>query len=114
MKVLILIFSMLGVIESCQEKRADTYPKEVSMRVNHYRQTCEGEGIFECLLVQEGNQIGTKDWTLFYDEISGFQYEPGYVYTLKVNIDTVPNPPADGSSLRYSLIKLISKDKVKK
>jgi hypothetical protein len=44
-------------------------------------------------------------------EIIEFEFEPGYSYTLKVNITHLANPPQDGSNVRITLISLISKIK---
>jgi len=62
-----------------------------------------------CLLVQKGNQIGTEQWDYFYDSIEGFEYEEGFQYDLDVLINAIENPPADASSIRYQLIRLIRK-----
>ncbi len=48
-------------------------------------------------------------WQLFYDPIDGFAYEPGYEYVLRVAERNVPNPPADGSSVAYRLVRIVSK-----
>ncbi len=62
----------------------------------------------QCLTVKE--KAG-DNWTMFYDTISGFNYEPGYEYVLTVNVQKIENPPADASSNQYTLIKQISKVK---
>lgn len=54
----------------------------------------------------------TEDFTNFYTNINGFDYEPGYEYVLKVNAEDIPNPPADGSSVKYTLVEQVSKSKV--
>lgn len=59
-----------------------------------------------CLLVKEGE---ASDWELFYSQIEGFDYQPGYEYVLQVQKTPVANPPADGSSIRYTLVKVVSK-----
>lgn len=48
---------------------------------------------------------------IMYDPIEGFEYEQGYEYVIEVKIEHIENPPADGSSLKYSLIRVISKTK---
>lgn len=58
---------------------------------------------------EEGDSEGWK--VLLLDAIQGFQYEVGYEYTLRVNKYNIPNPPQDGSSIGYKLIKTISKKK---
>ncbi|SKB71973.1 protein of unknown function [Salegentibacter salinarum] len=49
------------------------------MVVNRYTEECLGESEGNCLLVQEGEQIGTDECSLFFykDSIEGFDYEPG-------------------------------------
>ncbi|MBK5192246.1 MAG: DUF4377 domain-containing protein [Flavobacteriaceae bacterium] len=73
------------------------------MRINHYQNTGIGEGLFLTLMVQEGNNIGSDNWFKFYNTIEGFDYQPGYIYDIKVVVEQVDNPPADGSSLKYTL-----------
>jgi len=51
----------------------------------------------------------TQEWGNFYDEIIGFTWEEGYHFTLSVLRRPVHNPPADGSSLEYSLIQVLSR-----
>lgn len=46
-----------------------------------------------------------------YESINGFEYEEGYSYVLDVDITRIENSPADTSSLKYDLIKVISKTK---
>jgi hypothetical protein len=46
------------------------------------------------------------------DFIEGFDYEPGYIYLLTINVRKVNNPPADGSATETRLIKVNSKVKI--
>jgi hypothetical protein len=52
------------------------------------------------------------EWTYFYETIAGFQHDESYRYELRVEVEEVPDPPADGSSRRYRLVELVSKEKV--
>ncbi|HNV01603.1 MAG TPA: DUF4377 domain-containing protein [archaeon] len=61
---------------------------------------CQGVGPMKCMVVNGGN---------FYNQIEGFTFEEGYNYTISVTTDKIENPPADGSSIKYTLIKVISK-----
>ncbi len=72
-------------------------------------QTTIGYGVAPqtCFLVKENNDT---TWSLFYSDIEGFNYEPGYEYVIEVEKKHIENPPADGSSIRYKLIKTISKE----
>lgn len=68
--------------------------------------TCVGMYERQCLLVR---MDGDTEWVNFFESIKGFAYEPGYRYRLVVLARDVPNPPADGSSVAYRLLKLVSK-----
>jgi hypothetical protein len=50
-------------------------------------------------------------YLLSVSQIEGFDFEEGYAYRIKVSIAPIPHPPADGHSLSYTLIKIISKIK---
>lgn len=102
--------SLLILLVSCGPQITET--NKVNMMVNSYTVDCIGEVEGTCLLVQEGDMIGTENWEYFYfaDSIEGFNYEPGFVYGLVVKKTGVENPPADGSSIKYQLISIVSKD----
>ena len=56
---------------------------------------------------------GAKEWTLFYERILGFTFEPGYRYELLVVQTKRPEPlPADLSEFIYKLEKIVSKTAV--
>ncbi len=67
---------------------------------------CTGVSKQKCMLVKESLE---DEWTYFYDGISGFDYEEGYAYELRVKVQEVENPPADASNIRYTLSELVSK-----
>ncbi|MBL7977231.1 MAG: DUF4377 domain-containing protein [Bacteroidetes Order II. Incertae sedis bacterium] len=68
---------------------------------------CVGVGSQKCLLVREKT---SEEWTYFYDTILGFQFQPGYLYTLDVKRETLKHPPEDASSYMWSLRKIIQKE----
>lgn len=70
---------------------------------------CDGEGPMKCMQVRESEK---GEWELFYGRIEGFTYEEGNKYQLRVEVRENPNPPAGGSSLRYRLVEILSKEKV--
>lgn len=71
---------------------------------------CVGVGPQQCMQVSETGPEGP--FTLFYDQIEGFEYEEGFSYELVVSEETVENPPADGSSIRWVLVEEVSKTPV--
>lgn len=68
--------------------------------------TCSGVGLRQCMRVRSD---ANADWTLFYDGIEGFDYEAGYTYELLVTETPVKNPPADGSSIKTTLVEVVKK-----
>jgi heat shock protein HslJ len=46
---------------------------------------------------------------MFYSEINGFCFVPGYEYVIRIREEPVENPPADASSKKWTLVEVISK-----
>lgn len=69
---------------------------------------CQGVGPMKCMEVKF---VYANPWQLFYNSIEGFNFEPGYRYKIKVLETKVANPPADGSNLKYKLMKVYYKRK---
>lgn len=86
-----------------------TEPDELklTMQVAPARVACQGFIPQECLRVRTPP---SSEWTLFYDNIEGFDYQPGFIYTISVARRTLEAPPSDGSSFVYRLLKVVSKN----
>lgn len=98
----IILAVIVTLLSSCTTAK-DT----VKMTVASEKRTAMGVAPMEVLLVKEGD---AKDWSFFYSNIDGFTYEPGYEYVLEVKKEDVATPmPADASSIKYTLVKEISK-----
>lgn len=67
---------------------------------------CMGVAPQKCMLIK---REGNTDWEFWYTGIEGFEYEPGYEYVVKIRREKVSDPPADMSSVRYVLEKVVSK-----
>ena len=84
--------------------------KLVNIEVKENKVACEGVVKGECLQVKEGK---SKKWTVFHGSIEGFDYVPGYKYKLKVEKSKIKGKvPADASSYKYKLKKVVKKEKV--
>jgi len=70
---------------------------------------CVGVAPQQCLLIKENPD---DEWSLFYDQIEGFDFEEGHEYELIVEVHVVDEPPQDGSMLRTSLVEIVSKTEV--
>jgi len=92
------------------EHNADTAEGgEITLYVGPELKECTGEGPQTCMMVKENPE---DEYTFFYDQIDGFEYEEGYEYELRVLVTPVENPPAGGSSLNYSLVEVVNKTAV--
>lgn len=99
--------ALAGVACGVGAENGDPAPgTEREVLVAHFTSECVGVGPQVCLNVREP---GDSAWTLRYDPIEGFEYEPGYDYRLRILETPVSDPPADGSSLRWTLIEEIEK-----
>ena len=80
-----------------------------TLEVAASRVECVGVAPQLCLLVREAPEDG---WTRLHDEIVGFEHEPGYSYQIVVKEEAVANPPADASTIRRTLVSVLSKTRV--
>ena len=77
-----------------------------TLYIAHHLADCVGVGPMKCMLVRE---TPDAEWTMFYDKIQGFDFEPGFDYQLTIRTEKVDDPPADASSIRYILVEIVSK-----
>jgi heat shock protein HslJ len=65
----------------------------------------------KCLQVQKNETIEKDKWQNFYGKIEGFKFETGYIYKLSVTEEKIDpaKVPADGSSIKYTLIEVLEK-----
>jgi len=81
----------------------------IRLVVKEDRASCTGVAPQTCYQVKYNN---SKNWELFYDQIAGFKYKPGYRYVLQVQRTKRINVPADASAYQYKLKKVLKKYKV--
>ncbi len=81
----------------------------VTLFVGPERVECTGVTSQMCLQVRLSPD---EPYTLFYDTIQGFTHTPGFEYVLQVQVTQVENPPADASSLSYTLVAIVSQTSV--
>ncbi|MEZ4515633.1 MAG: META domain-containing protein [Chloroflexota bacterium] len=97
-----------GVVEPTQSTDA-AQPEVVTMFVGPELVECTGVAPQMCMQVKNSPD---EEYSLFYSQIDGFTFEPGYEYELSVEVTPVDNPPADGSSLSYRLVEIVSQTAV--
>ena len=67
---------------------------------------CVGVAPQKCMQVKESPE---SDYTLYYSQIDGFEFEEGYEYTLVVREEKIENPPADAPDRKWVLVSVESK-----
>ncbi len=80
--------------------------KQVTLQVHPQTVDCTGVAPATCLQIRSHDQ---QVWQRLYGGIRGFQHQTGFLYTLAVKETRVSRPPADGSSLQRTLVKIIRK-----
>lgn len=117
-KTLNLLFLLLAffAVSSCSsddDEKKDSV-KEITIYVSS--ETGESYGFNstpeECMLVKFDNPNGKWEHLGLY-RIEGFTYVKGHEYELRVKMTTLANPPADGYSHKYLLVKIVQDKLVK-
>lgn len=102
-KRFIFLVAVFVLLLACEKKSGAK-----TIWVNSAKTDCIGVGPMQCFQIKNNED---EPWTNLYQEISGFDFEPGYIYKLSVAIDTLDqaNLPADKPYLEYRLIEVLSK-----
>lgn len=101
----LLILSLVACAGASPQQQS---PKEMKLKIMHYKVPCTGADLQLCYLVSKNG--GEPEY--FYDEIEGFEYQWGYNYELVVETVEVKQPMANASSISYRLKQEVSKEKV--
>ena len=103
--LLLLLPALVASCGSATDEDTITYQ---TYRINSYRVPCTWVAPMECLQVQ---REGSEDWQLFYGNIEGFQFEPGYLYRIRVREEKLDpaRVPADASSIKRTLVSVEEK-----
>ncbi len=103
----ILSLLLLVVLFSC----STTKNNEFTYWVNSSKVDCMGVAPMKCLQVQKSEKLSESAWESFFAPIEGFDFEPGYIYKLRVKEEKIPldQVPADASSIKYTLVEVLEK-----
>lgn len=99
--IIVLICTTL-FLQSCSTTR--------TFWVNSTKSECSaGLGNTQCILISNDESIKNMQWEYFYSNIEGFNFKYGYFQKIKVKVTELNKSevPADASSLKYVLIKVI-------
>ncbi|MHC5226011.1 DUF4377 domain-containing protein [Ignatzschineria sp. LJL83] len=111
MKKLLGIGLLGGFLAACASFSGET----VMLKIASSQANCVGIVPQKCLLVEEITDIKTasnktEEWSYFYSNIEGFNYEPGFEYIVEVQKTPRENVAMDQSSIIYRLGKVVSKE----
>tara|TARA_B100000809_G_C15053464_1_gene499779 strand:+ start:201 stop:1223 length:1023 start_codon:yes stop_codon:yes gene_type:complete len=103
---LISILFLVIFLNSCSTNKSKIF------WVSGIKTECSaGAGKMQCLNVQKSEHFDNANWENFYDKIVGFEFEEGYLQKIEVKEIRLKDSkvPADGSSLKYELVKVLDK-----
>ena len=75
--------------------------------IGPYRTDCVGAFPQECYLVLNEDD---QTWEFFYESIEGFDYEPGFTYTVKVSLHDRGEGIQDVGRYAYKLVEVVSRE----
>lgn len=110
---LLLTGILSGLLIGCSSDSGPVEGSEVTTHETYWiapeRVGCQGIVPMQCLVVNQVIDGKATEWQLFYNDIAGFEFVPGFFYKLSVLTSEAANPPADASSLSYTLISEVDK-----
>ena len=75
--------------------------------IGPYKVDCVGAFEQECYL--EFNEE-SQEWHFFYEGIQGFEFEPGFIWTLKVSLHEREEGLQDVGRYEYRLVEILDKE----
>ena len=80
-----------------------------TITIGPYTETCQGFHPVDQQCYLEFNEE-SQEWEFFYENIQGFDFEPGYIWTLKVRLKDRGAGIQDAGRYAYHLIEVLSKE----
>lgn len=103
---LLAVLAFCVTLGACSSPFDSTDVKVATWEIDAQKAPCTAMVPTTCLVIREDP---SKEWGLFYSPIEGFTFEPGYRYKVEVEIREIKNPPADGSSSAFRLLRILEK-----
>jgi hypothetical protein len=103
-----IFFASLLLASACSQSAQKTDGAVKTIYINSKMADCTGVAPMKCLQYRDTPDGAWKNW---YSGIEGFNFEEGNLYTLEIRETKVANPPADGSSIKWTLVKEVKKEK---
>lgn len=105
MKRFVLLFLLIPLLGACDKEESVVQTWTVASEKG-VAGVWFGFGFVPADIVKKSSDGG---WELFTGTIDGFVFEEGYESRIRVRIDPIANPPADGPVNRYTMERLISR-----
>ena len=112
--IFLIALILLTFTIGCQRETTGTAPIIGSgednieiLIIGPYTQTCQGFIEQQCYL--KFNEE-SEEWEFFYENIQGFDFEPGFIYTLKVRLEDRGTEIQDVGRYAYHLVQVLSKE----
>ena len=99
MKMRLFLMAAIAVLCACGGDHTET------LTLGPYEVRCQGFVEQDCFLEYNAD---SGRWEFFYESIQGFNFEPGYFYTLEVRLED-RGPIQDAGRYSYHLVKVIDK-----
>jgi len=109
----IMIYILVLIGAACSSSKMTTKKTTTTWWINSYKVSCNGVAPMNCLQIQKNETIEQGKWQNFYTEIEGFVFEPGYLQKIKIKEEKLDpsTVPADGSSIKYTLMEVLEKNR---
>ncbi len=104
----LLFLSACGVDNPFSSVVGDKEHIEI-ITIGPYTERCHDAHFERDCLVKYNEDKGR--WGFFYENIQGFDFEPGFIYTLEVRLEDRGTEIQDVGRYAYHLVKLIDKEK---
>lgn len=107
MRRILSTLALVSSLAACSSPTEVEFERVLTLQVAAAKVTCQQWfGPSECLQVRSS---AAAPWAPTSVNIEGFVYEPGFEYELRVIEVTLRNPPADGSSIEYRLVRVLKR-----
>ena len=77
--------------------------------IGPYTETCQGFHPVDQQCYLEFNER-SQEWEFFFENIQGFEFKPGFIWTLKVRLEDRGAGIQDAGRYAYHLVEIISKE----
>lgn len=104
MKKMVLVGALLLALAGCDDVQPDH--ATITIQVAPQQVACTGITKQRCFRVKTDD---ATDWQLYYGDISGFDYQPGFLYQLTVQQKHEKPSDANVSALEWTLVSVVSK-----